>query len=85
MKYEKMPVLKSIKDYAYSKTLPLHMPGHKRGSIYDRLGLNHLLNDIMVLDTTELPGVDNLHCPEGAILEAQNLAARSLGLSIVFS
>lgn len=79
MIYDDMPILKSIKDYADSKALPLHMPGHKRGSIYQKLGLNFLLDNILEMDTTEVPGVDNLHCPEGAVLKAQNLAARSFG------
>lgn len=84
MIYDDMPVLKSIKDYARSKVLPLHMPGHKRGSIYQRLDLGYLFDDILEIDTTEVPGIDNLYCPEGAILEAQNLAARSFGADYSF-
>lgn len=74
-----MPLLKSIKDYADIKALPLHMPGHKRGSIYQKLKLNLLFDNVLEMDTTEVPGVDNLFCPEGPLLKAQKLAARSFG------
>ena len=79
MIYDEMPLLKSIKDYADSGVLPLHMPGHKRGYIYERLKLEGLFENILSMDTTEVPGVDNLYCPEGPLLKAQNLAAKSFG------
>lgn len=84
MLYDEMPILKSIKEYADSKVLPLHMPGHKRGKIFDRLGLGHLMDNIIEMDTTEVPGIDNLHSPQGAVLEAQNLAARAFGADHTF-
>lgn len=84
MIYDDMPLLKSIKDYADSKALPLHMPGHKRGGIYKRLGLDFLLDNILKMDTTEVPGVDNLYCPEGPVLKAQSLAAKSFGADHTF-
>ena len=77
--YDEMPVLKSIKEYANSNILPLHMPGHKRASIYKKLHLEKLLDNIMEMDTTEVPGVDNLFSPEGPLIKAQNLAAKSFG------
>lgn len=79
MIYDEMPLLKSIKDYADSGVLPLHMPGHKRGRIYERLKLEELFENILRMDTTEVPGIDNLYCPEGPLLKAQNLAAKSFG------
>ena len=79
MIYDEMPLLKSIRDYADSGVLPLHMPGHKRGYIYERLKLEELFENILRMDTTEVPGVDNLYCPEGPLLKAQNLAAKSFG------
>jgi len=79
MLYDDMPLLKSIKDYAEGKALPLHMPGHKRGEIYKKLNLDMLFENIMEMDTTEVPGVDNLFCPEGPLLKAQELAAASFG------
>lgn len=51
-------------------TYPLHMPGHKRR-------LNNI--DLCSLDITEIPGTDNLHNPQGAIMEAQQLMAQTTG------
>lgn len=84
MIYDDMPVLKSLKGYAASKALPFHMPGHKRGRIFQRLGLEYLMDNIIEMDTTEVPGVDNLHSPQGAIAEAQNLAAGAFGADRTF-
>ncbi|MDD4834718.1 MAG: aminotransferase class V-fold PLP-dependent enzyme [Lutispora sp.] len=84
MIYDDIPILKSIKDYAKSQVLPFHMPGHKRGKIYERLGLSYLLDNLIEMDTTEVPGIDNLHSPQGAIMEAQNLAAKAFGAGHTF-
>lgn len=51
------------------------MPGHKLGKgIPDRF-----LNNLHLLDITEIPGLDNLHFPQGIIKEAQDLAADAFG------
>lgn len=51
------------------------MPGHKLGKGMPQ----ELIKDLIKLDVTEIPGTDNLHFPEGAILEAQRLAAKAFG------
>ena len=43
-----------------------------------------LPNDFRAWDFTELPGLDDLHCPTGVILEAQNLAAEAFGADRTF-
>lgn len=43
---------------------PFHMPGHKGG----KLGA---FPEIMMQDITEIKGFDNLHQPQGILLEAQ--------------
>lgn len=54
-----------LKDYARSAKLRLHMPGHKgRGG--------GLLKSIYRFDVTELDVTDNLACPNGAIMLAEN-------------
>ncbi len=51
------------------------MPGHKLGK-----GIPYrFLNDLHLLDMTEIPGLDNLHFPNGVIKEAQELAAKAFG------
>jgi len=84
MLYDNIPILKSLKEYKDTQSIPFHMPGHKRGKILHKLGLEYLLEDIIEMDTTEVPGVDNLHSPEGAIMEAQNLAAKAFGADHTF-
>ena len=62
-----------IKD---SDMLPMHMPGHKRNSSLVSFA------DPYEIDITEIDGVDNLHHPEGMILEAQMRAAKLYGTDI---
>lgn len=79
MNIENMPILKSILEYRDEGATPFHMPGHKRGSVYKKAGMELLSGDLLSMDTTEVTGIDNLHCPEGAIQEAQLLAAKAFG------
>lgn len=51
---------------------PFHMPGHKGG----RLGA---FPSIMAQDITEIKGFDNLHQPQGILLEAQKRCAVLFG------
>lgn len=69
------PLYKAIKDYAEKNIIPFHMPGHKMGTGFPR----EFVKDLARFDMTELPGMDNLHYPEGIINEAQLLAARVFG------
>ena len=60
---------------AYSRTeaYPFHMPGHKRHLSGD------LLADVSRIDITEIDNFDNLHDPQGILLEAQQRAAKLYG------
>lgn len=53
------------------------MPGHKLGKGIPKI----FLSDIEKLDLTEIPGMDNLHAPAGALKKAQELAAEAFGAS----
>lgn len=69
------PVYSVIKAYTNNRPVPFHMPGHKLGR-----GIPDVfLPEIEKLDLTEIPGMDNLHSPFGAISEAQELAAAAFG------
>jgi len=74
------PVYNAVKAYADESTIPFHMPGHKMGKGIPKKFLEH----IEKLDLTEIPGTDNLHRPEGAIKEAQELCARTFGARKTF-
>ncbi len=69
------PLFDAVKNYAKSQTVPFHMPGHKLG-----IGLpTEFSHRVSEYDITEIPGTDNLHYPEDAILKAEKLAASAFG------
>ncbi|MGN0308375.1 MAG: aminotransferase class I/II-fold pyridoxal phosphate-dependent enzyme, partial [Lachnospiraceae bacterium] len=57
---------------------PFHMPGHKR-----RMD-THPLKRAYKMDITEIDGFDNLHHPQGLILEVMNRAKRLYGTKETF-
>lgn len=75
MKSQASPLFHALQAYHEQGNIPFHTPGHKgRGR-----GINW-----EALDLSELPGLDDLHDPEGAILEAQALAAATFGAEHTF-
>ena len=52
----------ALETYGKSKAYPFHMPGHKRR--------NMGIADPYQVDITEIHGFDNLHDPQGYLLEA---------------
>ncbi len=64
-------LLDELIKYSESGMYPLHMPGHKRQ-------IKHF-SDPFSIDVTEIEGFDNLHHPEGILLEAQQRAAALYG------
>ncbi len=69
------PIYQAIKSYIGSKPVPFHMPGHRMGS-----GIPRAFRKVFpACDLTEIPGLDNLHCPGGVVMEAQQLAAKAFG------
>lgn len=75
-----IPILSVISNYIKENNTCFHMPGHKMGRGISR----ELLKDIEKLDVTEIPGLDNLHFPKGAIFDAQGLAAKAFGSDNTF-
>jgi len=67
------PLLKALLRMADS--LPMHMPGHKRNPYWGSAASVFAETGVYDLDFTEVPGLDDLHAPEGVIAEAQDLAA----------
>jgi arginine/lysine/ornithine decarboxylase len=84
MNYNNIPILKSLKDYSKENIAYLHMPGHKGGNVFKKIGFHDFDSDLMAMDVTEVQGIDNLHCPEAAIKEAQELAAHAFGAAQSF-
>ncbi len=64
-----MSLYDDISLYLERDLYPFHMPGHKRNPAFDSM------NGLFLRDLTEVDGVDDLHCPQGIIMEAQKRAA----------
>lgn len=60
-------LLRSLREYADSDHLPMHMPGHKR-----RMGE---IGNPYFIDITEIDGFDDLHHAEGILADARKRAA----------
>ena len=79
MNADNIPILKSLMEYRDEEAVSFHMPGHKKGNAYKKADFDFFTGDLPALDTNEVPGIDNLHSPESAILSAQKLAAAAFG------
>jgi len=65
--------------YIYKSELTsFHMPGHKYGKIYEKLGYDKYMDKLYKLDTTEILGTDNLHNAQGVIRKSQDNTKRIL-------
>lgn len=67
------PIYSNLERHMQKGIYPFHMPGHKQGQ-----GLL-FGSDFLKMDITEIPGMDNLHYPEGIINQAENLMAETFG------
>ncbi len=59
-----------LAEYGQRDLYPCHMPGHKRNAY------GEMSEDFARIDVTEVEGTDDLHEPEGILLEAQRHAAK---------
>jgi arginine decarboxylase len=76
---QELPLLEALQQCAQRPHAPFYTPGHKRGR-----GIPQPMRDLLgdrpfLADLPELPELDNLFTPEGAILRAQELAADLFG------
>jgi len=75
LKQKQLPLVKALFDYIKEDITRYHMPGHKGGQGFSR----EILDNLAQMDVTEVPGLDNLHSPQGAIYNAQKLASKAFG------
>ncbi|MFC4403551.1 aminotransferase class I/II-fold pyridoxal phosphate-dependent enzyme [Gracilibacillus xinjiangensis] len=68
------PLLDKAIHHIRKSPFSLHVPGHKNGQIFAQKGYE-FFEKVMKLDLTEIPGLDDLHAPDGVIKEAQSIAA----------
>lgn len=89
-----MPIVEALAAYNDKGYIPFHMPGHKQGRAWGCWeswgrslgglwsgGLRSwpLAGEFWRADLTEVPGLDDLACPKGAIAEAEKLSAQAFG------
>lgn len=76
--HHRAPLFDRLAAHAQRDAVSLHVPGHKsRARAY--LGAWEHYSRVLNIDLTEIPGLDDLHHPEEAIKEAQELAADCFG------
>ena len=69
-------IINKLTELKKEDIVSFHVPGHKSGKIYDRLGYREILENIYTLDTTEIEGTDNLHSPQEIIKLSQDRASK---------
>lgn len=78
MNQDRAPLYEALLRHAERKPISFHVPGHKNGLVFHKKGQD-VFERVLQLDATELSGLDDLHSPEGPILEAQKLLADFYG------
>jgi len=77
MNYDKLPLIKGLKDYVEEENTRFHMPGHRNEDQIEELAL--LQKYLYSFDVTEVEGTDNLHYPEEMIASSQVLLTEAMG------
>jgi arginine/lysine/ornithine decarboxylase len=82
----KTPIVDGLNKYLSENHKPWHMPGHKRksrvcdvsedtaskASVAEKNNMvENIIRRVQAMDVTEVPGLDDLHCPEGMIRESE--------------
>jgi arginine decarboxylase len=73
------PIIKSLQQWTTTEHAPFYTPGHKHGWGMGAEFTELLQTAGLKFDLPEIPGLDNLAAPSGAIAESQNLAAQTFG------
>jgi len=80
---QRAPLLEALVRHGARRPLALHVPGHRGERHFDAEG-RPFFAPLLPLDVTELSGLDDLYQPQGAIAEAQALAAAAFGAEETF-
>jgi len=80
----RMPLFEGVVAHAKRKTIPFHIPGHKRGAGMNPEFRTFLGENALSIDLINIAPVDDLHHPRGIIKEAQELAAEAFGADRTF-
>jgi len=74
-----LPIIEAVINYAKEKNALFCTPGHKGGRGFRSLQFKEFVDNPFELDFTEVDGLDNLHCPEGAIKRSCELLSKLYG------
>lgn len=69
-------ILEKLEELRDDNLVSFHVPGHKMGKIFQKLGYKNILQNLYTLDTTEIDGTDNLHNAKEIIKDSQDRASR---------
>jgi arginine decarboxylase len=84
MDQSKAPYFQALLEYVDSGVQPFHTPGHIQGHGADRAFREFVGDNILAIDLTPMPGIDDLLQPTEALKEAQELAAEAYGADRTF-
>ena len=73
------PIIDALQAWVHKTHAPFYTPGHKRGKGMNQVLIDRWGGSVFGWDLPELPGLDNLQAPSGAIDQAQILAAEVFG------
>ncbi|MDS9148544.1 lysine decarboxylase, partial [Streptococcus pneumoniae] len=73
---QRRPLVDALLEFQRKRPISFHVPGHKNGLLS---GLPKELKAALIYDMTELEGLDDLHAPNAAIKEAEDLLADAYG------
>ncbi|MFS0865366.1 aminotransferase class I/II-fold pyridoxal phosphate-dependent enzyme [Fredinandcohnia sp. 179-A 10B2 NHS] len=79
MNQQNTPLFNALSNHSKRLTISMHVPGHKYGQNFPSFGLDYY-EKLLQIDATEISGLDDLHDPEGVILEAEQLTANLYGV-----
>jgi arginine decarboxylase len=80
----KTPYFQALLEYVDSGVLPFHTPGHMQGRGTELSFREFVGDNILAIDLTPMPGIDDLLQPTESIKEAQELAAEAYGADHTF-
>ncbi|CAB3390502.1 arginine decarboxylase [Kyrpidia spormannii] len=78
------PLFTALMEHARRRPLQFHIPGHKAGTGADPEFREFLGDAAFSIDLINIAPLDDLHHPEGAIRDAQRLAAEAFGADHTF-
>jgi lysine decarboxylase len=84
MDQTKTPYFQALLEYVDSGVQPFHTPGHMQGYGSPRAFREFVGDNILSIDLTPMPGIDDLLQPTESIKEAQELAAEAYGADHTF-